>query len=372
MFGFARLAAYEYFEHVIRALEKRYRDRDRPLEVHVVEVHPTASIRRRAAKLATRVSGTAGDDGGPIHLIGHSTGGLDARLVVSPSVHLDEHTDRELARWIDRVRSIITINTPHYGTPLATFFATAKGQQLLFAVSALTVTALKLGAPPLAAASALVAALGRTNQSVGVELRLIDNVTDAVMRVLDEASSRRLRDWLRQVRDDQGAVVQLMPEAMDLFIAGVENRAGVSYSCVASYAPPGKVGDWLRHLRAPWSAVSAVLFHLLYRVTAVKDQRYACSPDRLDNEALLTFLGCIPPLGANDGVVPLTSQIWGRPLWIGMGDHLDMVGHFPGPGGHTDWLASGAKFDIHRFELVMDRIVEAMIAAEDDMERARA
>jgi hypothetical protein len=51
-------------------------------------------------------------------------------------------------------------------------------------------------------------------------------------------------------------------------------------------------------------------------------------------------------------------------LWIGMGDHLDMVGHFPGPGGHTDWLASGARFDRRRFELVMDRVVEAMMAAE--------
>src|SRR4030095_2970852 len=109
---------------------------------------------------------------------------------------------------------------PHYGTPLASFFATAKGQQLLYAVRALTVTALKLGSLPLAAASARVAALGPATQSAGIELRLIDSVTDGVTRVLDEASSRRLRDWLRQVRDDQGAVVQLLPEARDLFGAG--------------------------------------------------------------------------------------------------------------------------------------------------------
>ena len=46
------------------------------------------SVRRRAAKLARVVAATAGDDGGPIHLVGHSTGGLDARLIASPGAHL--------------------------------------------------------------------------------------------------------------------------------------------------------------------------------------------------------------------------------------------------------------------------------------------
>src|SRR5690606_11942539 len=115
------------------------------------------------------------------------------------------------------------MNTPHFGTPLASFFATAKGQQLLFAVCAITVTALKLGAPPLAAASALVAALGRTGDSVGFELALVERITESLARVLDDAASRDLRVWLRKVRDDQGGVVQLMPEAMDLFQAGVED-----------------------------------------------------------------------------------------------------------------------------------------------------
>ncbi|HHH30814.1 MAG TPA: hypothetical protein ENK57_21060, partial [Polyangiaceae bacterium] len=173
MFGFARLAAYDYFGHFERALDRRFRARGRRVEVRVVEVHPTASIRRRAAKLAQMLAHTANTDDGPIHIIGHSTGGLDARLVASPTVHLDDETNRQLG-WVPRLRSITTLNTPHYGTPLASFFATAKGQQLLYAVMALTVTALKLGAPPLATASALVAALGRTGESLGVELTLID------------------------------------------------------------------------------------------------------------------------------------------------------------------------------------------------------
>jgi len=44
--------------------------------------------------------------------------------------------------WISRLASITTMNTPHYGTPLATFFATVSGQRLLYAMSAVTVMAI--------------------------------------------------------------------------------------------------------------------------------------------------------------------------------------------------------------------------------------
>jgi triacylglycerol lipase len=362
MFGFARLAAYDYFDHTARAIARRYRARGREVEVRVCEVHPTASVRRRAGKLVTLVATTAGDDG-PIHLVGHSTGGLDARLVASPSVHLSRLVDQQLG-WLDRLRSVTTMNTPHYGTPLATFFATAKGQQLLYAVTALTVTALKLGAPPLAVASALVAALGRTPDTLGIELALVDRVTDSVVRVLDEAASRDLRDWLRQVRDDQGGVVQLMPEAMDLFQAGIEDRKGLHYQFVASYAPRAGVSDWLGALRSPWSVVSAGLFQALWTVTSQRHERYPCSPRDGAVPVLTRALGYAPEDNANDGVVPLRSQVWGEPAWVGKGDHLDVVGHFPGPGGHVDWMKSGSGFDLVRFETMMDRVVEGMMASE--------
>ncbi len=363
MFGFARLAAYDYFDHVKSALVARFRARGHATQIRVVEVHPTASIRRRAARLAQMLAHTCGTDDGPIHIIGHSTGGLDARLVVSPSAHLSNAANQQLG-WIDRLCSITTMNTPHYGTPLATFFATAKGQQLLYAVSAITVTALKLGAPPLAAASALVAALGRTGDYTGVEIALVDNITNSVSRALDEAANRDVRDWLRQVRDDQGGVVQLMPEAMDLFLAGVEDRPGVHYQCIASYTRSSTATDWLRAMRSPWSAVSAALFNLLWRVTAVQDERYPCAPVEGLDDTILRMAGEIPEASVNDGVVPLSSMFWGEPVWVGLGDHLDVVGHFPGPGGHNDWLCSSARFDITRFETMMDRIVEGMIASQ--------
>lgn len=363
MFGFARLASFEYFEHLVVALEERFRSRGRSVSVHICDVHPTASVCRRAAKLARMIATTAGSDASPIHIVGHSTGGLDARLVASPTARLPGVSASDLS-WLPRLASVTTMNTPHYGTPLAAFFATVSGQRMLYAISALTVTALKLGAPPLAATSALVAAFGRL--SIGnFELDLINRSVDAVAKVLDEASSRELRMWLDLLREDQGAIVQLMPEAMDMFQAGVEDRPGVRYQSVATYAPQNAVKDWLSALRSPWAAMSAAIFTALYNLTARIDQRYPCAPaDGVAQAKLKAMLGEVIEPCANDGVVPLSSQIWGDLIWVGKADHLDIVGHFPGPGGHTDWLASGARFQRVRFDVVMDRIVAGMMVGE--------
>jgi hypothetical protein len=52
MSGFTRLASYNYFAHVERALEARFRKAGLVLKTHVSDVLPTASVRRRAARLA--------------------------------------------------------------------------------------------------------------------------------------------------------------------------------------------------------------------------------------------------------------------------------------------------------------------------------
>ncbi len=302
MFGFARVASFSYFEHVARAMTERFALKGRACRVIVCDVHPTASIRRRALRLARTVREHAVDDD-PIHIIGHSTGGLDARLVASPTVHLPGLVPSDLD-WMPRLRSITTVNTPHYGTPLAAFFATKSGQQVLYAVMALTVTGLKLGAPPLAAASALMAAFSRL--SGAIELSVIEKTAESIIKVLDDASSRDLRGFLRLIRDDQGAVIQLTPEAMDLFQASVEDCPGVRYQSVASYAPREGMRDFLRNLPTPWGVVSSAIFNMFYNITAKVDPRYPCrSGDDLQNERVRAMLGELPNDTESDGVVPL-------------------------------------------------------------------
>lgn len=408
MFGFGKLATYDYFAHVERALGARFRKAGVTMAAHVVDVAPTASIRRRAVRLAEMVAATAGEGSGPIHLFGHSTGGLDARLVASPSARLAVGGER--LRWITRLRSVTTQNTPHYGTPLASFFATVSGQRMLYAVSALTFIGLSLGAPPLAAASALLGVIGNLDRALGVELKLLDSITDSLLKALEPATDSEVRLYLDAIRRDQGAVIQLTPEAMDLYGAGVEDREGVVYQSACAMAPPPSALKIARSLTSPWSAVSSAIFTTLHGITARYDERYPCAaPDvGADTEAMLArAFGRAPGVRANDGVVPLRSQLWGRVVWAGYGDHLDVLGHFSGaavrgsgrsllgslvararggakqakaeaaavanvpsrpvPGDadarHVDWLRSGSNFDERAFERLMDAVAAGMLAS---------
>ncbi len=377
MFGFGRLASYDYFAHIERGIGERLRAAGCSVATYVVDVPPTASVRRRAGKLAELVARTAcdendDDDGsGPIHLVGHSTGGLDARLVASPSAQLP--VDRSALTWLPRLASVTTMNTPHYGTPLASFFATAQGQRMLYAVSALTFIALSLGAPPLAVASALVMAVGRVDRALGVELKLLDRITDSLLGVIDETRSREVRVYLEAIKSDQGSIIQLTPEAMDLFQAGIEDRPGVLYQSTASAAPPPSAKGWLHSIHGPWSVISAPLFATLHSLTSRYDERYPCAAPFAGDEAealLVRAFERAPGARANDGVVPLRSQIWGKLVWAGWGDHLDVLGHFrdehvyPGESPdqiHVDWLASGAHFSRGDFDQLISAIADGML-----------
>ena len=383
MFGFGRLASYDYFSHLERALGERLRQAGDDLETWVLDVPPTASVRRRAARFAQLVARTCDADGrGPIHLVGHSTGGLDARMLASPDVDLD--VEPEALLWIPRLASITTLSTPHFGTPLATFFATVSGQRLLYALSALTFIGLSLGSPPLAAASALVVAVGRIDRALGLDLRVLDRTTDALLRVLDDGRSREVRAYLDAIKQDQGAMIQLTPEAMELYQAGITDRPGVAYQCTASMAPPPSLAgiaksaaapsQWLKSLQNPWSPLSATIFATLYGITSRFDEIYPCAAKSAgpETEATLTrVFGRAPGARANDGVVPVRSQLWGRLIWAGYADHLDVLGHFDGGGegpegaesAHFDWLSSGSSFDRARFRALAVAIAEGMLAA---------
>lgn len=367
MFGFARLASYDYFAHVERALGARFRAAGHTLEAQVVDVMPTASVPRRAAKLAELIARTS-KGRGPIHLLGHSTGGLDARLVASPASRLA--IPDAATTWLPRLRSITTMNTPHYGTPLASFFATAYGERVLYALSAFTFIGLSLGARPLAAASVLIGILGRGDRALGIELRVLDRSVESFIGLLDDARKPELRAYLDAIKDDQGAMLQLAPEAMDLMVAGFGDRPGVLYQSTASMAPTPSPGKWLRTLGRPLESVSLALFTALHRITARVVERYPCGAQAggPSESTLVAAFGASPDLRANDGCVPVRSQLWGTLAWAGLGDHLDVLGHFRDDRPeesvehrHHDWLTSGSSFGRTQFDALMDAIAGGML-----------
>lgn len=358
MFGFGTLAGYDYFQHVRHAIEQRFSEAGVKVVTSVVPTPPTSSLRHRARILAKAVQRTAHEDDGPIHLVGHSTGGLDIRLLLSPSSDLQ--SDAERLRWRPRVVSAISLNAPHYGTPLAGYFATVAGTRVLYALSLLTVVSLTVGEPSLAVFSKLLAAFGGIEQLLGGDLRLISGATDIILRFVDREGRGEISDFLSKVRTDQGAIVQIMPEAVDLFNAAAEDNPTVRYGSVATAAPPPEAMRFARKVRSPYAALTAAMYSTLYQFTSQRPKMYPYATPTPEQTQLLSehIHGEITDK-SNDGVVPTLSQIWGELLWCGDGDHLDVLGHFHDDGEpeqHVDWMTSGAHFTRARFASVMDAI----------------
>jgi triacylglycerol lipase len=106
LFGFSRIGVGKltltaYFRGIPEAL------REAGNRVLVTRVPAIAGVEDRARRLGHQIVGEFGEE--PLHVIGHSMGGLDARRLLAD------------AAWAERVLSLTTIGTPHLGTSLADF-----------------------------------------------------------------------------------------------------------------------------------------------------------------------------------------------------------------------------------------------------------
>jgi triacylglycerol lipase len=363
LFGFAKLAGYDYFNHLRRGIEQRYSDAGIPVVCEDVPAPPTSSLRYRSRVLAGTVARTASDNA-PIHIVGHSTGGLDARLVLSPSANVG--VDEPLLAWRTRVATAVSINAPHYGTPVASYFATVSGTRVLYALSLFTVISLTLGEPSLAIFSRVLAGLGGIDAIFGGDLKLVSRVTDGVLRFVDREGREEISQFLSKVRVDQGAIVQIMPEAMDLFNAATENRPGVRYGSVVSAAPPPRSLRIARRIRSPYAALTAAMYSTLYQFAAQRPRIYPyAKPSARQLDLLRAGIDHEIGDGTSDGIVPTLSMIWGDLLWAGEADHLDVIGHFHDDreaSEHVDWITSGSRFTSQRFGAMLDAIVGFQLA----------
>ena len=102
LFGFDRIgvpgARFDYFRGIAKHLQSL------GCEAHAVRLPASASVPERARELVAAIEALPH---ARIDLIAHSLGGLDARYALT---HLG---------LASRVRSLVTVGTPHRGTPLA-------------------------------------------------------------------------------------------------------------------------------------------------------------------------------------------------------------------------------------------------------------
>ncbi|MGE5712864.1 MAG: esterase/lipase family protein [Betaproteobacteria bacterium] len=357
-FGFTSVGAVSYFERVEQALDRALRKRGITARIVRCRTQPTASIPRRADVLRRQVVSSGGLDAKELHFIGHSTGGLDVRLLLTPGVRISRGTDEE--RIARLTRTAIAVATPHHGTPLANHFLTIQGQTLLLVLSGLATSG--QGRGTIVAAAKALAVAAKLDDWLGRAEGPLDRVAAALLRRIRFNRRDPVWRYLGEIERDQGAVLQLTPEGTALFTAAATDREGVDYGCVVAGVPSPKEVVTAGNLLDPEYLALRSLFRALHGLTSQAHPRYpypkptAAVRHRVDRE-----LGFRTTSATSDGIVPTLSQLHGRLLHVARADHLDIVGHYTLAGGRTaDWLPCGAGFTTAEFEAAWDAVAAAI------------
>jgi len=340
-FGPPAAPRIEYFAGVVGELMHATGwPRDR-FVVHVPS--PTGPLAARVASLHQRVEEVLSRPGVErVHLVGHSTGGLDARLLVNPRYSWPGAPDlRERRERVARaVASVITVAAPFGGSPLARRLRGGLGA-VVPALNLLSIllmdrglglrTQLALVGPALR--QLLPGRHGERNVNRLGELAL------ALIERRDQETAEQVVRFLRAIVRDQRLHGDLTPEAMaDLnqAIAGADSDSIASFVTVSPPPPRKLVG---RHPAA------RLFYAIAYRLATPEGdarRRFPDGPWLLDSRAR----DDLRTKTAGDGVVPSASQVLAgrRAAAIVLADHLDVIGHYEGSHVGATYLKSGADF----------------------------
>lgn len=361
-FGFAHFGDFKYFAHVRDVLDTELAARGIRAQIHYVLTRPTASLRSRALRLREVIAETS-SQADQVHLVGHSSGGLDARLLVSPGVDLGENV--EVEPIAARVRSVVTIGTPHHGTPLASLFISLPGQHLLRLLSVVSVYIVRRGPLPLRLAARLVNVMRALDERGAKERNTIDQLFDQVLSEFTSERQQTLTKFFEDVSKDQGLLPQLVPEGAELLNAALSGRPGVREGSVVLRARPPKLGTAIALGFDPYAQAMHTVYWWLHRQTAGAEGDLRFPLTTHHQESLALAFGDVPPATANDAIVPTRSQAWRTIVHAAWADHLDAVGHFYDPQHdppHYDWITSGTRFRRSAFEALW-RDVAAFLAS---------
>jgi triacylglycerol lipase len=362
-FGFANLGDFAYWGPVHHKLQALLDDAGMPAEIHCVKSLPTASLRARTRRLLEAIARVRPRSGTAIHMIGHSTGGLDARLLLTPDVDLQTRINVEAIA--SRVYSSVSVATPHQGAPIASFFTSLLGHNLLRLLSLITMQALRGAHLPL---SAWVEIAGLFALPSDVGSSLASQLYQQLLADFTVERRTQVRELLGEVQQDQSLLTQLTVESMDLFNAVAQDRDSVAYGSVITRARPAgldtslEIGfDLIDH------AQQAFYYSLCRLATGYDFPR----PNAQFRKQLRNHFGEVPDSTACDGIVPTLSQPWGDCIAVAQADHLDIIGHHGGaeddPEKRYDWLATRSHFRAPQFDAVWENVAAFIARAEGAM-----
>ncbi len=365
-FGFDSLGDVRYFRAVRETLERHFREAGAAVTVSGVSTYPTGSLRRRASRLLEVIEESGAlDTADHIHLVGHSTGGIDARLCASTMRGLGH--DEARRRLIGKLRTVVGIAAPHYGTPIANFFSTLYGKKLLYFITLLVFLGLK--GLPVSALGGIGGLLGlgfRAYDLLGLNETILRQMTNQLLRGFSPERDREVRAFLDSVLTDVSLMVQLTPEAMDVLHGAIEPLPGIREVSYATVSPP----PMLALKRSRWKdlliPIESVLYSTLYTLASSPEPGLLYHPPVAARDVVTGDpLAFAIDETSCDGVVPSLSMIHGEFRGFVLADHLDVVGHYlrgdSERGDGADWFLSGAHFDRARFERLWDDVTTVLL-----------
>lgn len=283
----------------------------RGVRVHAFTTSPIGSLATRQKKLRGRLA----EHGNDVrwHLVGHSTGGLDAALLMA-------RRELELKARVGSVFSTSALTTTNVGT-VVTLAAPMYGTGLAMQANIGHVARVCFDAmfhPDGALWSRL--AFARAGMAAGVSLRKL---------VWQDDLARDLRT------DRAGALVEE---------ARIDNKHVYS---IATCAP------------RPEDNHEDPLFRDLWQLTAKGDDATTL-PEQTPGTRIGREVSIGP--GANDGVVNTRRQVIGKLAAIVAGDHADVIGHYrrKGPPGDAGLLMSDARFGDAELDQLVACIAECL------------
>jgi hypothetical protein len=361
-FGFANFGDLAYFGHARDRLVAELGAAGVDAEIHIVKTHPSASFGLRAERLVEAMTAISGRDE-PIHLIGHSSGGVDARIVLSNDLLLPsgQEIPESLRR---RVKSVVAIASPHRGTPLASLFDSVLGGKLLALLSLSTMTIIRFGHIPVSALFKIAGLFAKLDDLGPANSTLLDQLFTQLLDDFSKDRSEEVQAFFRDISSDQSLIAELAPDRMAKLDGATPDRTGVRYGCVVTRAREPGLGSAIAAGLDPSAQAMHALFVALYRVTAQMPKDMLLPIDSKSAQAFLDAFGALPFASDNDGIVPTRSQLHGELIAAVRADHHDVIGHFHAPDlvpPHYDWLATGTGFSREQFEALWKSIVRFIL-----------
>ena len=350
LFGFAKIGEIEYFA-AARGLLTQATGID---DVTPLATPPTGSLWRRVDTLHRCVIERLKGGASKVHLVGHSTGGVDVRLLTNAKYAWPGGpTCDDRTRFFDSIGAVVPISAPQRGTPIA---RRMRGNLEGFIPSFFLVSFLaKYGSRE-----------GDRVEAAGERLEL---VLRAVVRALAQRSgdptaldpiggvgdgtAAALSAFLQEIVEDHPLIHELTPFAMNALNERIAPDVGtrvLKLSPFVTVAPPPTIhlADFRFH--SGLSPIQRLFYAASYEETRLVAREFGPLPEgpwigRPPDEVLAAAAV------AQDGVVPAGSQtLDGRAEALVYADHLDVVGHYIGAEGGATVFDSGADFDDERMK----------------------